>query len=64
VRVWRDDSRTVKQIEHDDRLDGIVYPKPIVTKIHARTPAGRSEVTATVEAIAARLKLPRRGTRR
>jgi hypothetical protein len=41
VRVWQDDSRTVRQIEHDDTLDAIVNPTPIQMAFRSRRATGR-----------------------
>jgi hypothetical protein len=41
VRVWQDDSRTVRQIEHDETLDAIVNPKPISMAFRSRRSTGR-----------------------
>ena len=57
MRVWWDDSRTTKQVEHDDTLDGYVRPKPIQLHLVARTPAARSEIAARVQAIRTSLRL-------
>ena len=63
MRVWRDDSRTVRQIEHNDTLDAIVTPQPVRLAFTARTPKARSEVLARVQAIAARISQPKVGNR-
>lgn len=61
VRVWRDDSGTVRQIEHDERLDAIVRPEPIRLNFAARSPRARADVAARVQAIATRFRV--KGTR-
>lgn len=60
TRVWIDDSRTVKQVEHDESMDAIVYPQPIRVQIKAVTPQGRAEVRKMSEAIAAALAIRKR----
>ena len=61
MRWWRDDSRTVVQIERDDRLDGFARPDPIRFVLNNRSSTGRSARAATPHPI--RTGLRQKGTR-